>query len=136
MCLTCSVHSTGITRTLSVCSQTFHCRFKMMYTISLPMWTIPPTNRSSPFPGFPTPPHPQTPSVSPQVLGCQGGHRCEVPRCVHCQGSCDCFWKDPLLKIIEEKAEVNGRNWQGKTPLLVAAQHGHVCLGFEKMAFS
>ncbi|CAK9112610.1 unnamed protein product [Durusdinium trenchii] len=54
------------------------------------------------------------------------GYRCEVPRCSHCEGSCDCEWKDPLRRLIEERADVNGPNWQGQTPLLLAAKHGHV----------
>jgi len=53
------------------------------------------------------------------------GHRC-ASRCVHCEGTCDCDWKNPLKRLIEERAEVNGRNWQGQTPLMVAAGHGHV----------
>eukprot|EP00913_Durusdinium_trenchii_P003856 g3569.t1 len=71
------------------------------------------------------------------------GYRCEVPRCSHCEGSCDCEWKDPLRRLIDawrwsdwawvdrmtrrgELADVNGPNWQGQTPLLLAAKHGHV----------
>ena len=40
-----------------------------------------------------------------------------------------------VCSLKEERAEVNGRNWQGQTPLMVAAGHGHVSLDLLDLDF-
>ena len=40
-----------------------------------------------------------------------------------------------VSSLKEERAEVNGRNWQGQTPLMVAAGHGHVSLDLLDLDF-
>lgn len=54
------------------------------------------------------------------------GFRCSRPRCVHCEGTCNCDWKQPLKELIDEGANPNGRNWQGRTPLMMAVSHGQL----------
>ena len=40
-----------------------------------------------------------------------------------------------VCSLKEERAEVNGRNWQGQTPLMVSAGHGHVSLDLLDLEF-
>lgn len=54
------------------------------------------------------------------------GFRCQAPRCAHCEGTCNCDWKQPLKELIDEGADPNGRNWQGRTALMVAVSHGQL----------
>jgi len=46
------------------------------------------------------------------------------PACSHCDLSCDCLWKAPILHLVHARADVNGRTQRGITPLFVTARQG------------
>lgn len=57
------------------------------------------------------------------------GHRC-ASRCVHCEGTCDCDWKNPLKRLIETRRFVS-RKWDTLTNgIMENPQNQGICCAF------
>lgn len=47
------------------------------------------------------------------------------PMCTHCSGECRCRWIHPVLRLLDQAADINGMTSRGDTPLLQAVRSGH-----------